>query len=99
MTTKKQKKEALTHIKVSEYGDHEWSFEYPRLAFETLETLHETIDRHLSGDVNGARTAYKKLIRQFPEFIDAYHHLALLLEDSGQPYEASNYSSPPLISA
>ncbi|MGD9369087.1 MAG: hypothetical protein PVH87_25500 [Desulfobacteraceae bacterium] len=88
MTKRKPNKEALKHIKLSKYGDNEWSFEYPRLEFETLETLHEAIDRHHSGDLKGARTQLKQLIKQFPEFIDAYHHLALLLDDSGQPYEA-----------
>jgi len=90
MTKRKPNKEALRHIKVSKYGDNEWSFEYPRLTFEVIERLDETIDIYHSGNFSDAKRRFKGLVKQFPEFIDAYHHFALLMDDLGQPYEAFN---------
>ena len=90
MTKRKPNKEALKHINVSKYCDNEWSFEYLRLTFDVVERLDETIDMYHSGNCNDAKIRFKELIKQFPELIDAYHHLALLMEDFGQPYEAFN---------
>lgn len=88
MAKRKPNKEALRHIDVSKYDDNEWSFEYPRLTFEVIERLNETIDISDSGNFNVAKKRFKNLVKQFPEFIDAYHHLALLMDNLGKPFEA-----------
>ncbi len=88
MRRKQMKNDALKHIRVSKYDDNEWSFEYPRLTIEAIERLDESIDIQHSGNIADAKANFHELIREFPEFIDAYHHLALLMDDSGQPYES-----------
>lgn len=90
MAARKPKNKALKHIKVSKYSDHEWEFEYPRLTFKTMETLHDTIEIYHSGEFGVAQKRFKEMIKKFPEFIDAYHHLALLLDHLDQHYESFN---------
>lgn len=75
------------YLAVKQVGDHEWAFEYSRLTLEALDSLDEGIDLWHAGHNAEAEQAYRQLIRDFPEFIDAYHHLALLL-DSNRKQEA-----------
>lgn len=86
----KKKKEALKNLQVNKVDDNEWSFEYPRLTIDVIEELDEGIDRYQSGDLSGAKTKFSGLIRKFPEFIDAYHHLALAMDYLGNPYKSFN---------
>jgi tetratricopeptide (TPR) repeat protein len=90
MAKRKPSKEALKHIEVSKYGEDEWSFDYPRITLEVEERLYEAIELYRSEDSMGAKRRFKGLIKEFPEFIDAYHHLALAMDDLGEPYESFN---------
>lgn len=90
MTIKKPGKKSLKYIKVVECGDNEWSFEYPRVTFEVTERLYEIIELYHSGDFVNAEKKNSAIVKTFPEFIDAYHHLALLMDDTGRAYEAFN---------
>ena len=73
---------------VTQVGEREWMFEYPRLEWETLEVLHTAIDEWHMGDVGSAEDRYRQLVGDYPEFIDAHHHLALLLGETGRGEEA-----------
>jgi len=73
---------------VTQVGEREWMFEYPRLEWETLEVLHTAIDEWHMGDVGSAEDRYRQLVGDYPEFIDAHHHLALLLGETGRAEEA-----------
>jgi len=73
----------VTHV-----SDHEWNFEYPRLEWAILEAFHDAIDDWHMGDVASAEETYRQLVGDYPEFIDAHHHLALLLSETGREEEA-----------
>jgi tetratricopeptide (TPR) repeat protein len=75
-------------IAVTRAGEQEWMFEYPRLSWEILEEFHEAIDAWRVGEFASAEEVYRQLIADYPEFIDACHHLALLLSDTGREAEA-----------
>jgi len=76
----KNKNEALKNIRVNRVGEHEWAFEYPRLTMEAMDGLDEAIEHYRSGDYASAKIQFNGLVNKFPEFIDAYHHLALTLD-------------------
>lgn len=71
-------------VNVKQIGGNWWQFEYPRLSLDVLEEFHEAIDLWRMGYVDEAEDAYRRLIVEFPEFIDACHHLALLLNETGR---------------
>ena len=75
-------------IIVDQMGDRVWGFEYPRLEWEVLEEFHGAIDMAGMGDFVAAEELYRQLIDEYPEFIDVYHHLALLLSDTNRYEEA-----------
>jgi hypothetical protein len=55
---------------------HEWIFEFPRLTEQIQNVFHDTIES-MREDPAYAKKTLRKLIRDYPEHIDAYHHLAL----------------------
>jgi len=69
-------------------GGHSWMFEYPRLDMAVYDRYEEAIDTWEIGEVDLAEQALRDLIADYPEFIDVYHHLAMLLEASGREEEA-----------
>lgn len=72
-----------------EYRDeHDWEFEYPRITEEPLDELDVGIESMNSGQAAEAERLFGRLIRSFPEFIDARHHLAMLLDAEGRKTEA-----------
>ncbi len=73
---------------VRQAGEGQWSFEYPRLSWDVLEEFHEAIELWRTGYVTDAEAAYRQLTADLPEFIDAHHHLALLLSETERPDEA-----------
>ncbi|MFH1313407.1 MAG: tetratricopeptide repeat protein [Candidatus Eisenbacteria bacterium] len=75
-------------IIVRELEDHTWAFDYPRLTMEVFEEFHSAIETWEWGDFEAAAKSYRQLIRDYPEFIDAYHHLAILLSESDREQDA-----------
>ncbi len=73
---------------VKQAGEGRWSFDYPRLSWDTLEEFHEAIEFWRAGYMAVAEAEYRRLTADFPEFIDAHHHLALLLSETERPDEA-----------
>ena len=68
--------------------ENQWSFEYPRLSWEMLEAFHDAIELWRAGHIAEAEAEFVRLVTAFPEFIDARHHLALLLSETGRGEEA-----------
>lgn len=75
-------------LMVTDRGDHLWEFEYPRVVWEVLEVFHQAIDLWEVGDLSEAEKQYRQLIREYPEFIDVHHHLALVLDETDREEEA-----------
>jgi tetratricopeptide (TPR) repeat protein len=73
---------------VTQVGGREWTFEYPRLEWEIIESFHSGLEDWRVGDVVSAEEKYRQLVGDYPEFIDAHHHLALLLSETGRGEEA-----------
>jgi tetratricopeptide (TPR) repeat protein len=55
---------------------HGWLFNCPRLRGEVQEILGNAID-WMDTNPKLAKFQFRRLIRDYPEFLDAYHHLAL----------------------
>jgi len=70
-------------IVLHQVGEREWTFKFPRLTFEITEQLHEAIELWEEDDLVQAEERYRQLLRDYPEFIDVYHHLAMLLDETG----------------
>jgi tetratricopeptide (TPR) repeat protein len=68
--------------------DHEWEFAYPRITEDALDGLDEGIELMHADRRDEAERLFLRLIRHFPEFIDARHHLAMLLDAEGRKTEA-----------
>jgi len=66
---------------------HGWLLKCPRLRSEVLELLGDAIDWM---DVNPrlAKSQFRRLIRDYPEFLDAYYHLALTWYREGRMDQA-----------
>jgi tetratricopeptide (TPR) repeat protein len=75
-------------IRVVRVGELEWEFQTPRLTDEAYDRLHAAIEHYWAGEDVTAEATYRALIRDYPEFIDAHHHLALLLSYTGRTDEA-----------
>jgi tetratricopeptide (TPR) repeat protein len=68
-------------------GRRNWIFELPRITPEVDDRLDEGID-WLHTDPKHAAFIFAQLVREFPEHMDAYHHLGLALQNLGRKQEA-----------
>jgi len=66
---------------------NEWLFNCPRLRGEVQELLGDAID-WMDTNPRLARSRFTSLIRDYPEFLDAYHHLALTWYREGKTAQA-----------
>jgi hypothetical protein len=76
-------------IWVRELDDGVWGFEYPRLDPYVREDFEWALENLRCGDVETAEDLFRRLIKSHPEFIDAYHHLAILLDETGRDRETA----------
>jgi len=67
--------------------EHEWGFRLPRIGEEVHDRLEQGID-WLYENAERAVVIFRKLVRDYPEHCDAYHHLAMALDRAGQEEEA-----------
>lgn len=86
MTTKP--KPPLNSIRVVPFFKMEWTFEFPRLDNRAYDMFHEALDNFETGDLRKAESDLRLLLDGFPEFIDAYHHLAIILDETKRHNEA-----------
>lgn len=68
-------------------GKNEWIFNLPRVTEAVDDRLEEGID-WMDAEPKRAAAIFLGLIEDYPEHMDAYHHLALTLEHLGKSEEA-----------
>jgi tetratricopeptide (TPR) repeat protein len=76
-------------ILLHEVTPNEWRMDLPRITRAADKCLEKGISWMELGDHLKARNAFYQLIRDLPEHIDAYHHLALSYEKAGLDHQAS----------
>ena len=67
-------------LKVEPIGEQEWSFVYSPKYDQLMDRFGEGVELWRRGQDKFAEKIYKEVIGEYPEFIDAYHHLGLLYE-------------------
>jgi len=71
-----------TDVELERVGDHEWRFRFPRLDRAVYDEFHAALELMDEGELADAAGSLRKLVKRFPEFIDARHHLAIVLQQS-----------------
>ena len=71
-------------LKVEEVAEHEWEFIYPPKYRQLMDKFDGGVELWQTGHARAAEKIYKEIIAEFPGFIDVYHHLGLLYEESGR---------------
>jgi len=69
---------ALEHL-----GQNAWRFQADPSEDQQLDAFHDALALMDAGKLEAAKRGIRKVLRVCPEHIDAWHHLALLLEDQG----------------
>lgn len=64
--------------------------EMPRITVAVDERLQAGIDWMRSGNFSRATAIFSQLIKELPEHLDAYHHLALAQQQAGKEKEAAD---------
>jgi tetratricopeptide (TPR) repeat protein len=64
------------YIVLRQMHPHDWLFAFPRLTQKVQDAFHTAIDL-MREDPAYAKKVFQRLIRSYPEHIDACHHLAL----------------------
>jgi len=75
-------------LKLEEVDCNNWEFEYPESTFHLDDRLYEGVDLMNSGGENEAEEIFRTIIKEFPEHIDAYHHLAMVMDSQGMKEES-----------
>jgi tetratricopeptide (TPR) repeat protein len=75
-------------IKVVPFFKNEWRFEFSRLDDRVYEMFHDALDDFDTGKLIQAERSLRLLLDGYPEFIDAYHHLAMILDETRRYKEA-----------
>jgi tetratricopeptide (TPR) repeat protein len=63
-------------------------FSYPRIGDAEWESFYDAQELWHAGYDEEAEAGFRQLVAEFPEFIDAWHHLAMLLDETGRAEEA-----------
>lgn len=71
-------------LKVEEVEKHQWEFSYPPVYRELMDKFDGSLELWETGHPRAAEKIYKEILKEFPGFIDAYHHLGLLYEEAGR---------------
>ena len=80
----KKKNPHKPHIRLVHRGENEWEFEYPGLSRREYDQFYDLVDLWNSdkkGNVAKSERGYRRLIKEFPEFLHVYHNLAMLLDE------------------
>lgn len=76
-------------IEVVPFGESTWRYRYPTLDQAVRETFYEILDEWRAGaPFDHVDRRFRQLIDAYPEYIDARHHLAMLLGEMGRADEA-----------
>ncbi len=72
-------------------GENEWGFEYARLTRQEWDRFYDVLDLWNSGsrgNISKSERGNCQLLSDYPELIDVYRHLAILLDETDRPQEA-----------
>src|SRR5512140_3362038 len=69
-------------IRVAPVGGKDWTFEYPRLDNRVYSVFHASLEKCEAGRYEEAERDLRLLLEAYPEFIDAQHHLAIILSET-----------------
>ncbi len=75
-------------LSVELLGEDHWEFVYPRLTQTIYDVFEDAIESWRVRDIEYAEGRYRRLLSDYPEFIDVYHHLAMLLDENDREEEA-----------
>lgn len=75
-------------VKLRQLAAHEWKFEFPRMDAAVSGRFEEALEAMRSGDLAGVVELLQQLLKDFPEHIDARHHLAIVLDATRRPAKA-----------
>lgn len=70
---------AKMKLKLEQVASNEWKFEYPHIVTSLHGKFYEALDLMNDGYSDESEKILRLIIEKSPEYIDAYHHLALLL--------------------
>ena len=62
--------------------EHEWTFKYPRITARVLDRFDQAVEMMENVQIVKAESEFRQMLVDFPEFIDAYHHLAMVMENT-----------------
>jgi tetratricopeptide (TPR) repeat protein len=82
------KKILSNSIKVVPFFKNEWQFQFPRLDDRVYDMFHEALEEFDAGNLGKAERSIRLLLEGYPELIDAYHHLAMILDETRRHKEA-----------
>ena len=71
-------------LKVEEAGKGEWVFVYSLKYEKLMDKFDRGVDLWEMGRISSAKKIYKEVVKEYPEFIQAYHYLGLLYEEEGR---------------
>lgn len=75
-------------MNIYEVEKDNWIFHDPNLSRDDFDILDQAIERFNNGNYDIAETLLKKLIKESPSNIDAFHHLSMLYDEAGMELEA-----------
>jgi tetratricopeptide (TPR) repeat protein len=75
-------------IAVVPFFKNEWRFQFPRLDERVTDMFYDALDDLDAGALGQAETNLRLLLDGYPEFIDAHHHLAVILDERRRHKEA-----------
>jgi tetratricopeptide (TPR) repeat protein len=88
MPRKTEKASPADVIALERMGERQWTFRYARIGEPEWERFYEAQEIWYSGDPVAAEALFRRLVSEYPEFVDAYHHLAMLVEGDGRRDDA-----------
>lgn len=75
-------------IRVVPFSGSQWGFEYPRIDGRVHELFHEALELLDAGEYVKAEKELRVILEGFPEFIDVYHHIAIILDSTSRHSQA-----------
>ena len=68
-------------LKLSRVAPHEWEFVYSDTYDNLMDEFDAGCEFYEQGNLDGAERAFKEVLAQMPDHLDAIHHLALVLSE------------------
>ncbi len=75
-------------LELSRVAPHEWKFVYPAIHDDLMNEFHTGCESYEEGNLDEAEMAFRAVLAQMPDHLDAIHHLAMVLSKRGLLAEA-----------